>query len=103
VAKLAHEAHPQEHDAQDEPEPQGLGAGHQLRRHDEMHGPCIDQGLRLQGMHLGCVEVAKLYQDQFPRIVQSDRDVQLLRHIPPTPPERLCGSAGSALEMPSPV
>ena len=28
VAKLAHEAHPQEHDAQDEPEPPGLGAGH---------------------------------------------------------------------------
>ena len=26
--KLAHEAHPQEHDPQDEPEPQGLGAGH---------------------------------------------------------------------------
>jgi hypothetical protein len=68
-----------------------------------MHGPCIDQSLRLQGMHLSCVEVAKLCQDQFPRIVQSDRDVQLPHHIPPTPLEWLCGSAGSALGMSSPV
>src|SRR5262249_45169236 len=57
----------------------------------------------LQGMHLGCVEVAKLCQDQFPRIVQSDRDVPLPHHLPPTPPERLCESAGSALGMSSPV
>ena len=47
----------------------------QPRGHDEMHGPCIDQGLSLQGMHLGRVEVTELCHDQFPRIAQGDRDV----------------------------